>query len=456
MTIRTRLALRFMLLASLILGGAFIVVYLLSADYRQEEFTNRLKDRGTNTAKLLIQVDEVDERLLAKIEHDNPVRLPEEAIRIYDHHNKEIFRLGSPTRDDTVPRSLLDQVRLEGEQMRSFGDREQVAFLFTDRYDRFVVVASGRDIYGRSKLRNEARIMLTTFLIGQILIFLVGRFYAQRALSPVLRLINEIREISAASLSHRVQTGNNTDELAQLARSFNELLDRLHTAFLSQRNFIANASHEMRTPLTAISGQLEVLMLKARSPEEYAVALRSVLEDMHALNRLADRLLLMAQAENKAPASTFTPVRMDEVLWQARAEVQRIDARYAVIIDMAEVEDEGDLLVHGNENLLRSLITNLMENACKYSADHRTRVLLRAGDGELRVIVEDNGTGIAPEDRTRVFEPFYRVNNTGGAKGHGIGLSLARRIAELHNGRITLESTVGKGSRFTAHLPKAA
>lgn len=454
MTIRTRLALQFLLLASLILGGAFVVVYVLSADYREEEFIMRLKDRGTNTAKLLIQVDEVDEQLLAKIEGDNPVRLPEEAILIFDHHNEEIFRLGSP-KAAIIDTALLDRVRLEGELQDRSGDREQIAFPFTDRYDRFIVVASGNDIYGRSKLRNAGHVMIATFLIGLVLIFLVGRFYAQRALSPVQRLIDEIREISAASLSLRVQAGTEQDELAQLARSFNELLDRLQTTFHSQKNFIANASHEMRTPLTAISGQLDVLLLKVRSPEEYNTSIRSVLDDMHALNRLADRLLLMAQAENKAPASSFAPVRIDEVIWNSRTEVQRIDPAYSVDVDMAEVEDGTDLLVNGNENLLRSLVTNLIENACKYSPDHHAHIsMLRVGR-EVRVVVEDKGMGIAPADYELVFEPFYRATNTSGAKGHGIGLSLAKRIAALHGGRITFTSTVGEGSRFVAHLPKA-
>jgi signal transduction histidine kinase len=184
--------------------------------------------------------------------------------------------------------------------------------------------------------------------------------------------------------------------------------------------------------------------------------LRSVLDDMHALNRLADRLLLMAQAENKAPMASFKPVRMDEVLWSARAEVQRIDARYAVDVDMGDVEEEAELLVHGNEDLLRSLVTNLMENACKYSDDHRARVLLRSLAHELQVMVSDKGPGIAPADQARIFEPFFRTNNTGSAKGHGIGLSLAWRIAELHGGRITLVSAVGEGALFTAHLPRTA
>lgn len=455
MNIRTRLALQFLLLASLILGSAFLVVYALSADHREEEFLGRLRDRGTNTAKLLIQVDEVDERLLRRIEGENPVRLPEESIAIYNGEDREIFHLG-PAKDTSITPALLALVRSSEEQSIPFGDRERVAFVFTNKNDHFVVVASARDIYGHSKLRNEGRVMVATFLIGLVLIFLVGRFYAQRALSPVQRLINEMRATSPADLSRRVQAPNAQDELAQLARSFNDLLDRLEVTFRSQRHFIANASHELRTPLTAISGQIEVLLLKERTSAEYTAALRSVLDDLHSLNRLSDRLLQMAQAGSTASASTFLPVRMDEVLWQSKSETQRIDPRYDVVIELLEIEDEADVLVRGNEALLRSLVTNLMENACKYSKDHRARVALHNDGGELRVVVVDKGIGIPEDHRARIFEPFHRVDNTANVRGHGVGLSLVARIAELHQGRITLVSEVGSGSTFTAHLPKAA
>ncbi len=429
MTIRTRLALQFMLLASLVLGSAFVAVYMLSAAYRQEEFTGRMRDRGINAAKLLIQVDEVNEALLKKIERDNPVRLPEESIRIYDHHSELIFHLG----DEGFPPTevqLLNTVRLHGIVERRHGEREEVALPFNDRYDRFVVVVSGNDIFGRSKLRNLAKVLLVTFLIGVLLTFFVGRWYAQRALTPVQRLVLEMRRIGPGDLGHRVPVGSSQDEIAELARSFNELIARLADAFQAQRNFIANASHELRTPLTT--------------------------EDMHALNRLADRLLLLAQAETGSTSTTFVPVRVDEVLWSARHEVQRSDPRYRVDVRITDVEEEKDVLVNGNEALLRSLMSNLMENACKYSDDQCAHVTMSGAGAALRIEVANTGPGIDPALHARIFEPFYRATNTGGAKGHGIGLSLARRIAELHRGRITLRSAIGQGASFAVVLPKAA
>ncbi len=453
MTIRTRLALQFMLLASLVLGSSLVVVYMLSAAYRAEEFQGRMRSRGMNAAMLLIRMDEVSEALLKRIESSNPVRLPEEQIRIYDRHDHLIFEMGNGDPEPT-PIALLERVRREGELDNGRGEREGLIFPFNDEEEGYVVAVSGNDIFGRSKITNLWRVMLATFLSGMLITFIVGRWYARRALTPVSRLVSEMRSIGPAELGHRVTEGPAHDEVAELARSFNALMARLQEAFLAQRNFIANASHEMRTPLATISGQLDVLLLRERDTASYQATLRSVLDDMQNLNRLADRLLMLAQAETGSTATTFLPVRLDEVLWNARNEVQRMDPHYQVMVNIDDVEDERDLTVRGNEVLLRSLVHNLMENACKYSDDQRATVRL-SGQGErTRIEVTNTGAGIDQADHERIFEPFLRGNNTGGAKGHGIGLSLARRIAELHGGTIAVRSEDGQGATFILSLPK--
>lgn len=455
MNIRTRLALQFLVLASVILGIAFAVVYLRAADFRKDEFVGRMKDRGNSAATMLLQVDEIDDQLLRKIELANPVRLPEEGITIHDHEGREVLQLGGQHGMTGPLTEVLAVIRKEGEQYFKIGDRELLGFTFQHGSEEYVVLSSGVDIYGRRKLGNQARVMLATFLIGVVLIFFIGRSFAMRALSPVQRLVGELKEIGASDLSKRVQLDNDTDELAQLALSFNDLLARLQDAFQVQRNFIANASHEMRSPLTAISGQLEVLLLNPRTSAEYETAIRSVLEDMHALNLLSDRLLLTAQADTGATATSFSPVRMDEVLWVARDEVLRLDPTYKVDVMIDEVEDESDLLVNGNEALLHSMVTNLMANACKFAGDHRAMLFLKSMTNEISISVQDHGPGIATEDHERIFEPFYRAKNTGGTKGHGIGLSLVKSIVISHGGSISLESQMGSGSVFTIVLPKA-
>ncbi|MCU0319602.1 MAG: HAMP domain-containing histidine kinase [Flavobacteriales bacterium] len=455
MKIRTRLALQFMLLSSLVMGVSFLIIYTFTSYYHKNEFKDRMRNRGMNAAKLLIQVDEVSEALLSRIEQDNPVRLPEESIRIFDHHNTLIFHLDAVPLAPTDP-SVVDEVRLSGEHSSRNGDRDLIAFPFNDRYDRFVVVVSGNDLFGRSKLKNLRNILLITFILGPIFTFVVGRLYAERSLKPLSALVGELHTFNATNLGQRLAVNGSNDEVDAVAHSFNELMTRLESSFRSQRNFIANASHEMRTPLTTISGQLEVLLLKERDAPSYRTALTSVLDDMHALNRLADRLLLLAQAEATATASSFARVRLDELLWFARQETLKADKAAVVDVVIDNVEEEEDLNVFGNDALLRSMLINLMENACKYADDHRARVKLYGSEQTICISVSNTGPPIDPEDQERIFEPFHRGRNSTRASGHGIGLSLVRRIAQLHHGAVHLRSSAVSGTRFTVVLPKMA
>ena len=361
MNIRTRLALQFLVLTSCILGLAFIIVYLRAADFRKDEFDSRMRDRGENAANLLIQVDEVDDQLLRKIELKNPLRLIQESISIYD---AEIRVVHMGIYDPMQPKYLLDRIKEKGTLSISYNDREAFGSVLMNGDERYVVVTSGIDRFGRRKLADLAQVMLVTFVIGIALIFLVGRVFARRALSPVTRLVHDIQEISATDLSKEINVGNGTDELAQLAITFNAMLARLRSAFLSQKNFIANASHEMRTPLTAISGQIDVLLLKPRTEEVYLTALRSMQEDVRTVNRSSDRLLLLAQAETEVTAILFSPVRLDEVISSARENLIDANSQNTIDVVMSEVEDDADVTLPGNESLLHSMIANLLENAC--------------------------------------------------------------------------------------------
>ncbi|MCK7462303.1 MAG: HAMP domain-containing protein [Sphingobacterium sp.] len=154
-----------------------------------------------------------------------------------------------------------------------------------------------------------------------IIVFFAGRIFADRALQPVSNIIAQVNGISITNLNERIDEGNGTDELARLAGTFNGMLQRLESAFRIQKNFIANASHELRTPLTVISGQLEVILMKARENEEYRNTIISVLDDIKNLNNLSNRLLLLAQASSEIAEITFSPLRIDDTLWNARTEI---------------------------------------------------------------------------------------------------------------------------------------
>jgi signal transduction histidine kinase len=169
---------------------------------------------------------------------------------------------------------------------------------------------------------------------------------------------------------------------------------------------------------------------------------------------MLDRLLLMAHASSEGAREGFREVRIDEVLWQAREEVIRHDTEYSVTIALDEnISDIENLTIRGDEQLLMSAFTNIMENGCKYSPDRAVRGFLTHDDRNISVSFTDNGPGIAEDEIERIFESFYRSKSTASVRGHGIGLSLARKIIDIHNGTIKVNSRPGEGTSITLSFP---
>lgn len=456
MSIRNKLTYQFILLTALLLGVSTVAIYIASSKFRQDEFYQRLESRAYNTAKLLIKVEEIDETLLKKMEEDSPIKLPEEAIMIFDYKDSLLYADGEEG-IMKVDRELLDQIRLEGNLEFKTGEREYLGYLFTDdRFDRFAIVISAIDIYGKSKLANLLRVLLIVLGIGLIVVFMVARLYAERALNPIKGIVEEVSEISGDDMSIRVDAGNGKDEIAQLANAFNNMLDRLEIVFKAQKNFIANASHEMRTPLTVISGQLEVILLKDRTSEEYKEGIKSVLEDLKNLNQTTNRLLLLAQTSSEQTKGVYAKIRLDDIVWQASSDLYKLKKDYQVNVSFDDaLVDLESFHVKGNDQLLKTAFLNLMENGCKYSNDHSIDVELGKEGKNITVVFHDNGIGIAQEDLKYIFEPFYRGHNVEGRRGHGLGLSLVKRITELHEGTITVNSEKSKGTSFKLSFPAA-
>ncbi|WP_431210494.1 sensor histidine kinase [Puia sp. P3] len=292
-----------------------------------------------------------------------------------------------------------------------------------------------------------------------------------------------MNEISARNLTRRIRsTAESRDEWDYLSGTLNQLLNRMQESFEIQGRFIANASHELSTPLTSISSQLEVALQRVRTVEEYRQVIQSVYQDARQLSKLTQTLLEFARASGTAAGLEIDLIRIDEVLLRLPGEIGKVGTWGGYGVGVAggvgglggaggvagaagsfEVglnfdglpEAEESLLVFGNEELLFTAIRNVVVNACKYSDDHRAVVRLAVQGKEIRISVEDRGKGIAEEERERIFQPFYRTEERHTVPGFGLGLSLSRRIIQLHKGWISVESTVGVGSMFYIVLPVA-
>lgn len=452
MKIRTRLALRFTIIVASILMVFALAVYYFSSSYRQQEFYSRLEEKASNTAKLLIDVDEVSYDLL-KIIDKNTASLPEEKVVIYNYLNKEIY---NNIDNDSINESttLLDKVRLEKELRYKNGNKEVLAILFVGRYDRFVVIASAFDQYGLSKLKNLKIILIIGLIICVIGTMLAGWIYSGQALSPISGVIGQVGNITAFNLNKRVSEGNGTDEIAQLAVTFNKMLDRIEEAFKLQKSFVSNASHELRTPLTAITGQIEVALMNKRSQKEYEAVLISILEDIRSLNKLTNGLLELTQANMGIEGIKLMNIRIDELLWQVKNELIKRNSNYKINVQILNLpDDESGLTMLASEQLLKTAFINIIENACKFSSLQNVEVTFDINERNIELSVKDYGIGISQNDIKKIFQPFYRADNAKKYTGHGLGLALAQKIVYLHKGTLTINSEINSYTKVKIVFP---
>jgi heavy metal sensor kinase len=281
---------------------------------------------------------------------------------------------------------------------------------------------------------------------------LAGRWFCRRALAPVSAMAGAARAMTAAHLDARLPISGNADELAELEHAFNDLLTRLQEAFERQRRFTGDASHQLRTPLAAVLGQVEVALRRDRSPGEYREVLRRALGQGEQLQKIVESLLFLARTDGESRLPDLQEVDLADWL-PNHLERWRDHRRWPDL--MIETEP---CRVFVQSALLGQLIDNLLDNACKYSAPGQAiAVQVRRRAQEVLVSVEDAGAGIAAEDVPHLFEPFFRSSQArrDGKAGVGLGLAIARRIAAALGGRLDLDRSTSRGSRFILRLPAA-
>jgi len=459
MSVRTRITLLFTLLVLGILTLVCTSVYYFSFTNRIKDIQTRLTNRAITTGRLLGQGGLFDQKLIKKIDASTSVAMRDKVVEAYDALDRRIYWYSdNPSDSISISKPVLDKARTGEKIYFTVGDKDVIAWYYKDENNNLVIVAGAYDEAGNEKLRH-LRLVLSLSFIGGILISIIGGYlFSISLLHPLRRIADEVNEISARNLTRRVRSagGNSNDEWAYLSGTLNQLLNRLQESFEIQGRFIANASHELSTPLTSISSQLEVSLQRERSIEDYRKVILSVYQDTQQLNKLTQTLLEFARASGTAGGLEIDLIRIDEILLRLPGETTRTGNGWTVSLDFDQLpEREEELLVFGNEELLFTAIKNIVSNACKYADDHHAKIRLTVQDREITVTIEDKGKGIAEEEWDKIFQPFYRSDEDHSIPGFGLGLSLARRIIKLHKGWISVDSVPGKGSVFTIKLPSA-
>jgi len=282
-----------------------------------------------------------------------------------------------------------------------------------------------------------------------------GYWMSRRALAPVDALVRTAREVGGTNLSSRVQKLNTGDELQRLSDTFNQMLDRIETAFLRVTQFTADASHELRTPVSLIRTEAELALRRSRGEAEYKESLRHILLEAERTTALIEQLLSLARADSGRETVKLQPVNLAQMLngvvegWQQVATIRSMQLSAKI--------DDAAVFVMGDEPLLRRLADILVDNAIKYTpSPGAVRLALEQNADKAVMTVQDSGVGIAQEEQSKIFERFYRVDKARSRAqgGTGLGLAIAQWIVTQHHGSITVESRPGDGASFRVELPR--
>ncbi|MBK8557504.1 MAG: HAMP domain-containing protein [Lewinellaceae bacterium] len=457
MQIRTRLTLLFTLIAAGILAALLFYVWWTYSRQTVRDCYASLDSKANLTAQTALYDPQLLQPLpINWIDSDADTLPYRDNISLYNDAYERVFTVH--TESPPVSIKTLQEIQRQGDV--EFKHRNLYALGRIKKGSSgapFMVVVEGYcDPQGASRL---GRILIYSFLLGIAGIVFLGWYFAGLALAPVLRIMNEMDSLRPNDLSRRLEHTGGKDEMSRLTATFNRLLDRQEHAFRMQRMFLSNISHELRNPLTAVRTQIDVTLQRDRDAASYKNALRSVLDDLREISEVEEKLLLLSKVINDPKAVSLEPVRLDEVLWQAKEMVQRRSEQFKITLELENLpESEERLKVLGNEALLRTALLNLMENGCKYSPDHRVKVrLICAENGRHIVEVIDNGPGIPAEEQAFIFEPFFRSPRHRSIKGAGIGLSLVQSILQLHHVEISVETPWKAVHAFIwfFHMPRA-
>ncbi|MCX5696956.1 MAG: ATP-binding protein [Candidatus Omnitrophica bacterium] len=318
----------------------------------------------------------------------------------------------------------------------------------------FVQVASPLTLFYASIRRLRFILFLLLPLTVFIASIAAGEFLVSITLKPLNRMMKTVRQITGENMHLRLQIPETKDEIKKLAETFNEMLDKINSAFISQKRFMHDASHELRTPLTILKGELEVALKKARSQDEYLSVLRSNLEEINRIVRIVENLLLLARFDSQEAVLKKNPLDLGLLLEETVKDTRVLAEKKNISVESSL---EGNVEFEADGEKLRRVFLNLLDNAIKYTLEGgRVSVGLAKRGSYAEIEIADTGIGIDNKDLPFIFERLYRADKSRSSQGFGLGLSIAKSIVQAHRGTISVQSKLHQGTTFKVCLPLTA
>lgn len=450
MTLRSR----FTLISSLSFGIVSIitsaVIFFAYYDSTKIFYFEKLRNTALISAIYYLEKDELPKDRHAQIKNEYNHLIQNNRVAVYNQNNEVTF--GQNLNDGNIKLSHLQAARNnKGTQFMS-DNQFYYGIFYPDNQGDFVVFVKSPNDSFQSQIWRLSIIMVSVLIIGLLAIYFLSRYLSKVVYKPISNVVERINKVDYNNISTAITSTNTNDEIEDLIKSYNKLLGRISENVLLQQNFINYVSHEFKTPLAAISGNLEVFAQKDRTPEEYKKVARESLENVYEIENILNNLLLMSGMTKLE--SSHKQVRVDELIWKIyeKLEPKAKDKHSTLKIELL-VAKPTLLELPGNETLLYLALYNIVENAIKYSQDHPVVITLSENDSKLNIEVKDQGKGIDAEDLLKITDTFYRGKNVDAVKGSGIGLSLSKSIFDHHHIIMKIDSTVNVGTNVLLVFP---
>ncbi|AYZ14805.1 sensor histidine kinase [Chryseobacterium arthrosphaerae] len=450
MTLRNR----FTLISSLSFGIVSIitsaVIFFAYYDSTKIFYFEKLRNTALISAIYYLEKDELPKDRHAQIKKEYNHLIQNNRVAVYNQNNEVTF--GHNLQDKNIKPAHLQAVRNnKGVQFMS-DNQFYYGIFYPDNQGDFVVFVKSPNDSFQSQILRLAIIMLSVLVMGLLAIYFLSRYLSKVVYKPVSNVVERINKAEYNNISTAITSTNTNDEIDELIKSYNKLLGRISENVLLQQNFINYVSHEFKTPLAAISGNLEVFAQKDRTPEEYRKVAKESLDNVYEIENILNNLLLMSGMTKLE--TSHKQVRIDELVWKIYEKLEaRAKENNSSIKILLQVTKPSLLEIPGNETLLYLALYNIVENAIKYSYDQPVVLRLSEKGDQLCIEISDQGRGIPSDDLVKIAETFYRGKNVDSIKGSGIGLSLSKSIFDHHHIAMNIDSVVNKGTTVTLIFP---
>ncbi|MFM1802310.1 MAG: hypothetical protein RJA81_1662 [Planctomycetota bacterium] len=470
MSISSRINAFFLSALAFVLLIFSVVVYFLI----ESRLNHQLEDRATATIEAIISGCEwnTDGLSFKPAHHDITFQNESEPTiwAIFDEHGS---RLDNST-DLTFPVNMFAQTDSAGIIVRNSHNLMGQPWLIFQKKLVHSTPETRPQPIGRNRYRaltimtawpirpiNETLTHLSEFLLivstcVWVSAALLGRWFCRKALSPLSSVANSVRCIQPNDLSRRLEVPHTHDELQSLAQAFNELMGRLEESFARQSRFAGEASHQLRTPLAGMLGQIDVTLRRERDPLQYQQTLERNRSQVLRLQKIVESLLFLARQDSESRKIETEPLDLNQWLHQHIDDVWKMNRRFTDL--QFEIESGKPIILNTHAGMLAQALDNYIDNALKYSPNGKPIIIrVELKDHLLEISVEDSGPGIPESEIHDVFRPFFRSSQarSSGTEGTGLGLSIVARIIENLGGRVAVSSQIGQGSRFSLIFPES-